>query len=556
MTDNSIYKQGVIMLTHRNKALLYTCLLGGTISSAYAASIGNKPGYFTNTISNTVEATITNTGQCSTTNSASAPGQCTNKIVNALNAASAVSGVVVIKKGTYTLNKISMPSNVRLEIEPDTILKMNQNILFDFGKKGGNADKAENIEITTTGPKTNATKNDRFIIDVNTNTVFQDKRMVRVGYAENFSISRMHQKDNFSQTPNIFLVADDNGQPGVQSDSGGTNLNRNVVFNSSYSRIPKKGYLADISGEKIATGYAVIQPFSGEDLYFKNITGERGITVRIEPGSGLVTDRLNRAGPRHGAYRNIVLDSISNTGGFAAIFLKPHAKINENIKIKGITKGKNSTFVIWADSGSAPVWADTNDIGYTRGYFTDTTINGTVKHIITDVNFKSDITIAGSYFLPRKGIRNTASNTSNGNFQIFKLPRDGSGARWLGQPIAPVAIVSSYSQDNVGNDLVKRHDRPSLTVNGNIEAPSQASSQDLDEGSNNIQRKRYRKFGGRYSIKVNAAIQADVDIDYSLLGLNAGDVTRNNPIIYRENAIDGTNRNGGSITSASEFISK
>ncbi|KDC54733.1 hypothetical protein [Pseudoalteromonas sp. S3431] len=545
-----------MMLTHRNKALFYTILLSWSINSAYAASIGNKPGYFTNTISNTVESTITNTGQCSTSNSASSPGQCTNKIINALNAASAVSGVVVIKKGTYTLNKISMPSNVRLEIEPDTILKMNQNILFDFGKSGGNGTKAENIEITTTGAKTNATQNDRFIIDVNTNTIFQDKRMVRVGYAENFSISRLHQKDNFSQTPNIFLVADDNGQPGVKTDAGGTNINRNVVFNSSYSRIPKKGYLADISGEKIATGYAVIQPFSGEDLYFKNITGERGITVRIEPGSGLVTDRLNRAGPRYGAYRNIILEDISNTGGFAAIFLKPHAKINENVKIKGITKGKNSTFVIWADSGSAPVWTDTNDIGYTRGYFTDTTISGTVKHIVTDTNFQSDITKAGSYFLPREGIRDTASNGSNGNFQLFKLPRDGSGARWLGQPIAPIAIASSYSQSNVGNDLVKRHDNPSLTVNGNIKAPTQTSSEDLDEGSSNALKKRYRKFGGRYSIKIDAAIQADADLDYSLLGLNAGDITRNQSVIYRENAIDGTNQNGGSIKSATDFITK
>ncbi|MBH0020822.1 hypothetical protein I6F40_10745 [Pseudoalteromonas sp. SWXJ133] len=542
--------------TQKKKVTFCTLLLSASISSAYADSIGNKAGYFTNTITNTVEATITNTGQCGTSNSASTPGQCTNKIINALNAASAVSGVVVIKKGTYTLNRIVMPSNVRLEIEPDTILKMNQNILFDFGKSGGNGAKAENIEITTTGAKTNATRNDRFIIDVNTNTIFQDKRMVRVGYAENFSISRLHQKDNFSQTPNIFLVADDNGQPGVKTDAGGTNINRNVVFNSSYARIPKKGYLADISGEKIATGYAVIQPFSGEDLYFKNISGERGITVRIEPGSGLVTDRLNRAGPRIGAYRNIILEDISNTGGFAAIFLKPHTKINENIEIKGTTEGKNSTFVIWADSGSAPVWADTDDIGFTRGYFTDTKIGGTVKHIVSNKNFKSDITKAGSYFLPREGIRDTASNGSNGNFQLFKLPRDGSGARWLGQPIAPIAVVSSYSQSDVGNDLVKRYDNPLLTVDGDIEAPAQASGQDLDEGSNNTLRKRYRKFGGRYNIKINAAIQADATLDYSLLGLNAGDITRNRSTIYRENAIDGTNQNGGSIKSATDFITK
>ena len=539
-----------------NKIALGMGILMLTSAPVMADSIGNKGNYFRNAVSNNVVATINNTGNCSTNATANDPVACTRQIQNALNDASAANGVVVIKQGTYTLNQLHVPSNLRIEIDPDTILKMNQFILFDFGKNRGNAEKIENVEITTTGPKTNASKNKRFIIDANSNEVFVDKRMIRVGYAENFSISRLHQKDNFSQTPNIFLVADDNGQPGVTSDNGGNNINRNVTFNESYSRIPRKGYIVDVSGEDIATGYAVIQPFSGEDLYFKNITAERGVTVRIEPGSGLPTDRLNHAGPRYGAYRNIVLHNISNKEGFAAIFLKPHAKINENIEIRGVTKGTNSTFVIWVDSGTAPVWADTLDIGYTRGYFTDTKINGTVKHVVTDVNFKSDITKAGTYFLPREGVRDTVSNPQNGNFQFFQLPRDGSGSRWLGQPIAPIAISSAFSATELGNNKIVRYDDPSKKVSGAIVAPTSASAEDLDEGNTNAKRKRYRKFGGRYDVQINANIIADASINYNLLGLESGDITRSNSTLYRGDAIDGTNSNGGSIKRATDFIIK
>ncbi|WP_440877349.1 hypothetical protein [Thalassotalea sp. PLHSN55] len=549
-------KQQVINKRSYLKILLTTLGMLSFSAAVQADSIGNKGQYFSNKVFNTVVSTIDNTGSCSTSNSNASPAACTGKIQTALNNASAAKGVVVIKKGTYTLNRIKMPSNVRLEIAPDTVLKMNQNILFDLGKNGGNSAKIENVEITTTGAKTNASKNDRFIIDVNTNTVFVDKRLIRIGYAENFSVSRLHQKDNFSQTPNIFLVADDDGKSGVKSDPGGTNLNRNVSYNTSFSRIPNKGYFQDISGENIATGYAVIQPFSGENLYMKNISATRGVTVRIEPGSGIATDRLNRAGPRLGAYKNIVLQNISNTGGFAAIFLKPHAKINENIEIKGLSKGTNSTFVIWVDSGSAPTWVDNQDIGFTRGYFTSTEINGTVKHIVNNTSFRSDITKAGTYFLPRNGIRDTVSNPSNGNFQFYQLPRDGSGSRWLGQPIAPIAIASAYSATDVGNNRVKRTDQIGKFVSASIEAPMQASQEALDQGSTNTLRKRYRKFGGRYLVDINANIQPDSDINFQLLGKDAGDVTFSNPVLYRQHAIEGTNKNGGSIVQSTEFIAK
>ncbi|MCM2679932.1 hypothetical protein [Echinimonas agarilytica] len=556
--QNTLHKKNTL---NTSKSIRLAALLTAGVSlsitaPAFSDSIGNKGKYFTNKVTNSVISTIQNSGNCSTSSSASTPASCTAKIQNALLDASAANGVVVIKKGTYTLNRLKVPSNIRIEIEPDTVLKMNQNILFDFGKAGGNSPKIENVEITTTGSKTNATSNQRFIIDANSSQVFQDKRMIRVGYAENFSISRLHQKDNFSQTPNIFLVADDDGKAGVSNDPGGSNILRNVEFNDSFSRIPKKGYIVDVSGEDIATGYAVIQPFSGEDLYFKNISAKRGITIRIEPGSGLPTDRLNRAGPRKGAYRNIVMHNISNEGGFAAIFLKPHTKINENIEVRGTTKGTNTTFVIWVDSGTAPVWADTMDIGYTRGYFTNTKIKGTVRHIVNNTRFKSDITKAGTYFLPREGIRSTVSNPQNGNFQFYQLPRDGSGSRWLGQPIAPIAIASSFSENNVGNNKVQRSDNPSKMVSGGIEAPTSDAGIDLDEGSNNAKSKRYRKFGGRYNVQLLANVVADPDINYNLLGLQAGDVSQNDSVLYRGDAIEGTELNGGGIVRANEFIAK
>ncbi len=576
-------------------SVLAACFSGATYAESIAETLttSERNSFFSNEIDDRIVQVVRPVDDCA--NSASNPIACAQMIEDALIAASNFTGgnrnpggVVRLRRGTYHLTEIQFPSNVRLEIDAGTEIMMESVTLFSIGRSNdaGNSDRIENVEITVFGNRVSGDDNRRYTIFANTNRPAIDRRFVRIGNAENFAISNMNQIDNFTLTPNIFLVADSDRRSGVlsvqQQDNRSTPFfDPRLRYNPTYRDQPNRGVIKHINGENIATGFAVVQPFSGTNLLIEDIEGTRGISVRIEPGSGIQTaDQLNRAGPRFGAMRNITLRNIKNTGGFASVFLRPHSKIIENVTIEGPLEGVNTTFVVFVESGNAPVRSRAGDEGYTRGYFTSTTISGDVIHRVTDTNFMSDITFAGSFLLPRDGgIRSDVAD-ENGDFTFRQLPLDGSGLRRVGQPILPIALLSAFSETELGNDEAGEgrlnqpgatppipDNRPNSQVRANIgynseiNPPMFANGEDLDEGSSARDRNRFRAFGGRFRIDISNTNITSPGLNtahYNNIGLIAGAVRRptggsNRGIAYREDLVTGSNE-AGTLRTAQGFI--
>lgn len=469
-------------------------------TQAPASLAANPANYFTNKVNDSSPSIFNCTGNAAT---------CTADLQGRLDVASgedADGGVVIIRQGTYELNRLNFPSNVRLEVETGTIIIQKQNRLFDMGLGDGSAPQLENIEITSTDGM------GRFTIDASGFTKAGDIRPVRVGHVTNFSLSNFNLETNFYSFPTIFLVADDNDEAGQAADGS---------FNATFDRHPVNGFIENIDATNIATGYALVQPFSATNILMRNLEAERGVTIRLEPANGrLPGDRLNAAGPRFGAINGVRMEDIRNVGGFSAVFIKPHTKICEDNSLFNAS-GTNSSFVLFADTGSAersvggatPTFPD-----FTRAYFTSFIVEGTIKHTVTDPDFMADTTFSGHYYMPR-------THREAGFTTFGSLPVDAAGQRKLAPPSIPVAVAAALSKDDLGNDAP---DGASFIIN----PPKLSSEPDLALAE-------LRKFAGRYYVDLSTTSFEVSGIDFSKLGKIGSEVTAAYPVMYRSHAISG-----------------
>ncbi|WP_144208199.1 hypothetical protein [Shewanella donghaensis] len=323
-------------------------------------------------------------------------------------------GVVRMAPGEYVLTQINLKSNVRLEIDPEATIKMVDRALFSAGRDAKNLPpKLYNIEITSTHP----TK--KFTVDVNNPVIFRNSIPFRVGYVENFAISNFHVEDNYSIFPSVFIVAD--------SDI------RKVENNETYNRIAVKGVVQNATNTKVATGYALVQLFSGRQVLLRDLTAQGGLTIRLEPGSGKPNDYLNRAGQNVGSITDIRMINIHNYEGMAAVFLKPHEKIIDNIWGTNIT-ATDSAFAVMANASDSTT--------FTRGHFSNTRFDGVIRLDRTNDEAMADIGPSSMYFVTES---ERVGRTNYGSF-----PDDPSGRRKHTKPMVPVLIASAMNSEEDG----------------------------------------------------------------------------------------------------------
>lgn len=341
---------------------------------------------------------------------------------------------------TYTLGEIILKSNIRIEVEDNVIFKIdksgNNHTLFNLGRNTRtNQAKIENIEIIGAGDK----QNQWFTIDVRNFGILEKAAPFKIGYVKNFALSRFFVKDNFTNIPSVFMVADSK----YISASEGYDLN-------TFGRIPEFGVVKSAKATNIATGYALVQLFSGRNIMLEKLFGKKGITVRLEPGSGKGNDDLNKVTNRKtGNIANIRLVNISNNDGFTSLFLKPHAKLCENVTAINI-RAKNSLSALYVAAASLTPQSR-------RGNFKNTSIK--------NISFKQDkrnqegVYLADtgleglSYALPsyRNLLQTKRNNTSPKPPILTLVEKDASQQRWTTYPIAAVIMTSALSKNNTGN---------------------------------------------------------------------------------------------------------
>lgn len=455
--ETKLSRENRLMYFSKNKQKWTTIVLLGLFSLnvfSQGNSIGNisrtlngtSTVFFTNNVPNT---TLANAKVINPVTGESA-GATTTRIQTAISQATTTgaSGVVLIKVGTYTVNEIKLVSGLRIEVEPGVTFIMANKHLFNMGRNPANPQaQISDVEITCTN------HNSKFKVDMTSVANPGDAAdVVRAGNVTNFAISGINVIDNFTENPTIWMVADDQITGGVS--------------NKDFTKYPVKGVIKDIDATNTAVGYAAVQIFSGKTICIENITSTKGITVRLEPGSGKDNDELNKTTDKTiGAITNIYIDNVDNTAGFTALFLKPHAKICSNIEAKNIS-ATNSLSALYISSAQLLPLTQ-------RGTFTNTKINTvTFTQTITDTqktNFSADTGLEGLRFMSdntRTVFKDKYDNDVPKPATFFKaIPTDATGQRWQTHPLAAVMYLSKLSFGAVSADEAEKG-RFSITLIG------------------------------------------------------------------------------------------
>ncbi|NLR93404.1 hypothetical protein [Flammeovirga agarivorans] len=439
--QNTCYKQ-VFLIGMALLCLNFSAIAQKTIGK-HTATVGTKNlTFFTDNI--TVNATKVFKNGIATTNDVNSEIQRISNLGG---------GVVKFLTGTYTLGQINLKSNIRIEVGNNVTFIIdrsgNNNTLFNLGRDANNLQGViSNVEIIGAAESSSTW----FEIDLSNFDPLETATPFKVAYVKNFAISRFIIKDNYTLNPSVFLVADSKF---LGRDETGR-LNYDL---STFNRIPIQGVVKNAKATGIGTGYALVQPFSGKRLYFENLEGEQGITVRLEPGSGKSNDDLNlTSSQKMGSIDDVYIKNVSNKLGFAALFIKPHAKICNNIYATDLY-AENSLSTLYIASASLLPQSR-------RGKFTNTKFenisfkqtivnrvsNGTNNLVAS--NYPADSGLEGLRFMTELHRQKlvTVRNSRSPKPGVYSLiVRDAGGERYKTHPIAPIMYTARFSKNTIGN---------------------------------------------------------------------------------------------------------
>lgn len=364
--------------------------------------------------------------------------------------------VIYFSAGEYTLQTLQVgKSNTRIEVDPGATFTMTgtSKFMFDVRPQTG-TQPISNVEIASTHP------NHRFKVVVQGIPQTGDRRVVRLANVKNFAVSGMNIIGNYQAQPYIVLTnAAGNASPVIDGDKQPNDgLPAGKDYNPVFGSVASGGVIMNVSANKIHSGYATVQAFGANNVYMNNISGDEGVTVRLEPGSGGSRDTVSASGPELGALRDIVLDHITNTNGFAAVYLKAHAKINGNITLNDIS-AKDSGFAIHADSSefsyTPPTTSGSNgtvpDGIIKRGWFESTRATGNIT--LTKTQGATDKAIFASsdldYISPANRLEGATA------YESYPLHEPSGRLRLTRTPIIPIILLSHEFKNDVGPTAVR-----------------------------------------------------------------------------------------------------
>lgn len=221
-------------------------------------------------------------------------------------------GKLIIPAGNYSFIDIEVKSNIHIEvhsaavIRPTEYLEMSKNgkfknyKIFSFGSK---ASIAENVLFTSNE------KTKRCTIDL---TQATNKRVAvfALRNIENFLFSDISIQDN---------------QTVFSSFTLGVTTHKEGHF------FPRNGIIKNCTTTNADYGYGLVQVQAGKNILFKNISGQGGVTLRLETGE----TKMNNL--QKGGVHDIFGYNIECHDGNAGVMISPHAMHNGIVTIDGVT---------------------------------------------------------------------------------------------------------------------------------------------------------------------------------------------------------------------------
>lgn len=224
---------------------------------------------------------------------------------NAINDVSAhpKGGKIFIPFGRYYFSNIEMKSNVHIEIEAGTSIapaKVNPWKTHSIFILNGSIAPIKNVSICGLGGKFNVNLDKVKNKNV---TVFELKNV------QNFKLENAMIHDNYTNLPSILLGFGD--------------------FKGHYTS-PKNGIIRNISNFKAHYNFGLVQIETGSNIYLENLSGQGGITLKLESKYKKLND-LQIEG-----IFNISAHNISCTYGNAAVLISPHVQRNGSFHINDV----------------------------------------------------------------------------------------------------------------------------------------------------------------------------------------------------------------------------
>ncbi len=247
-----------------------------------------------------------------------------NQLINRNSDETGAGVIIEIPKKTYYWNKVSLKSNIHLEIEEGTeiIFDGTRGSVFSIGaSKNGN--RIKNVSISGEDGK-------KFTINISaTNLVNQNVNALKIGRVDNFRVSDLNIKDRRSSVNSIVLVH----VPGASESRPG----------------PKDGVIENINQTGAHTGYGLVQTYNAKHILFKNLSCRGGITLRMETDDKGMKDELKN-NTKKGGIKDIYAHNIRNTNGLCAVMFSPHFVENGKITIEKVSS-IGSAFAVRVEKG-------------------------------------------------------------------------------------------------------------------------------------------------------------------------------------------------------------
>jgi hypothetical protein len=214
-------------------------------------------------------------------------------------------GVLTIDAGTYTLEQVHMKTGVHIRVHPNVVFKSApQNALF----RAGYSNSFENVNNWSF----ESTNGEKFTFDFSDFLPNEDIRAFQLGNTNNFKLSDFKVLDNYTKFNAISSGA-----------VGGTP--------ASFATF---GIIENIDVEKAHYGYGLMQCQVGQNILFRNLSCEGGVTLRLESGFEGLADRYLTD-------QTVIIDqiygrNISCTNGAHAVMLSPHTIMQGIVDIRDI----------------------------------------------------------------------------------------------------------------------------------------------------------------------------------------------------------------------------
>ncbi|EMI56429.1 Iota-carrageenase A2 [Rhodopirellula sallentina] len=230
---------------------------------------------------------------------------------------SAGGGMLTMPAGTYQIANVHLKSNVHIGIDHEATLipfvgnKVKNTTLFSMGKDD---EPVENVSVRGLGGRFTA----KFF------EYAKGLQVVATGNVNNFYIGNFHCEDAKTALSCVNFNA-----MGLESDQ---------------KSVPTKGTIENISVGNAHYGYGVIQAQAAKDVFFKNLSGIGGATLRLETGLAKMNDA------QFGGLANIVAENIECINGNSAVMISPHAMTNGVVQITGV-KSVGCGFAVRIEGG-------------------------------------------------------------------------------------------------------------------------------------------------------------------------------------------------------------